>query len=758
MRRMVAGLASLLIVAMAVIPIFSVARPAYAVDLACEVTGSYNNIGPDTPGGGVEGLLPRVTLWDKRPGYIVDGNLPRGETAVPASNYTLWELDGTSGLDLSTSGQTVKGSQNCSVWDTTLSQVAQIIFEVPRFVVSITNSTQEMATTNRPVTPLLDELDGHHSKNNGVIAQVFRWVTLPGAAIALVATGIWVMVRSGGRRREAAVRHDREIIDGVIWAVGATALVLFLLIGNTWRTYLDVGDQAIGQFNSSVDSALLPGLGANGPCSLPDNAVNRGQRVSICNFYKTFAFDPWARAQYGSAGGHQLVGYCLGDDSLPLGDQKKFYKSSLGDAKSDIRIFQVESQSYNLNDWYRLQHKDDTIQKNPPGSGYSAWGDVRSHMQGKASCNGQFASYKPKYIGANQYLTTYYSDWKGANGFQRIGTALSDAVLCLLCAIPPFLASMLAFMFQILAWLAIFALPIVGVAGIFPPFRKWLTSLLQILLASYFARFAFGVALTMTELAYGIVFSSPFPFGVQILILLVIVVAAVHLIRAVREAGLTTSWSRAMHGSAVGMAGRAGRQAGRVGGAVLAGAAGGTVVAAEERHERRTRRNTGDQPAPRQDEPLRSTKPREGDGPKVTPRRRPGVVITADGETSPVDEPTAAERPPGGPQVARRLRRIEPEDAEPTPTGRAPVRTGGGSAEQPASNPPPGGQASGSAAPARGNGRVIDQTGRVVEHTEVRRRQDIVKAPETPPTPEPETPTPRSRRQEDRTRFVDPEL
>ena len=40
---------------MMAIPAFTAARPAYAVDLACQVTGSYNNIGPDTPGGGVEG-------------------------------------------------------------------------------------------------------------------------------------------------------------------------------------------------------------------------------------------------------------------------------------------------------------------------------------------------------------------------------------------------------------------------------------------------------------------------------------------------------------------------------------------------------------------------------------------------------------------------------------------------------------------------------------------------------------------------------
>jgi len=80
------------------------ARPANAVDLACQVTGSYNNIGPDTPGGGVEGLLPRLMLWKKNPTYVVDGQAGLSDVPPPASNYTLWELDGTNGLDWSTSG------------------------------------------------------------------------------------------------------------------------------------------------------------------------------------------------------------------------------------------------------------------------------------------------------------------------------------------------------------------------------------------------------------------------------------------------------------------------------------------------------------------------------------------------------------------------------------------------------------------------------------------------------------------------------
>lgn len=763
MRRVAAGLASLLIVAMTVIPVFAASRPAYAIDLACQVTGSYNNIGPDTPGGGVEGLLPRVMLWKKNPKYVIDGQATLSDVPPPASNYTLWELDGTNGLDWSTSGKDVNNNDSCSVWNTTLSQVAQIIFEVPRFVVSVTNSLQEMVSTSQPVTPLLDRLDGGHTKNQGVVAQVFRWVTLPGAAIALVATGVWIMVRAGRRRRDGAQSYDREIVDGILWAVLATGVVLFLLIGNTWRTYLDAGDRAVGEFNSAVDSALLPNIGATGPCSLPSGnsstVYNRGQRVAICNFYKTFAFDPWARGQYGSIAGKAIVVPCIGNKNLTDADLRNTYKSYAGGRRADVRVFQVEAQSYNLNDWRRVQAGEDAARKYPPGTSghYSPWADVQSHVQGKANCSGiSGAKLTASDVKTENTLKASYGDWQGNNGFQRIGIALSDAVLCLLCALPPLLASMLAFMFQILAWLAIFALPIVGVAGIFPPFRKWLTSLLQILLASYFARFAFGVALTMTELAYGIVFSSPFPFGVQILILLVIVVAAIHLIRAVREAGLTTSWSRAMHGSAVGMAGQAGRQAGRVGGAVLAGMAGGAVVAVEERQERRSRRNTVDQPAKRQDEQLRPTKRREGD-PTVAPRRRPGVVIAADGATSEVAEPAAKERPAGGPQVARRLRRIEPEDAEPTPNGRAPVRTGGG-ADHSASNPPPGGQSSGGASPARSGSRVIDQTGRVVEHTDVRRRQDVVRATETPAAAESETPSPRSRRQEDRTRFVDPEL
>ncbi|HEX3816350.1 MAG TPA: hypothetical protein VHX59_26205 [Mycobacteriales bacterium] len=337
-------------------------------------------------------------------------------------------------------------------------------------------------------------------------------------------------------------------------------------------------------------------------------------------------------------------------------------------------------------------------------------------------------------------------------------------------------------MFQILAWLAIFALPIVGVAGIFPPFRRWLMSLLQILLASYFARFAFGVALTMTELAYGIVFSSPFPFGVQILILLVIVVAAMHLIRAVREAGLTSSWSRAVHGSAAGMAGTAGRQAGRMGRTVLAGAAGGAAaVVLEERRERRTRRNTVDRPVTREETVAtapQTTPSERPEGPQVSPRRRrAGVVISADGTTTesdgaltggrrvpraaadqddtPQDGPAASRngagsrddalpangpartsgaddggRPAEGPQVARRLRRDDvpqpsAEAAQPQPAVVAPSR-------QVATSAP----------------------------IEPRRRQSTAQAPDSTPPPPPSRapePDPVQRRQGDRARFVDPE-
>jgi hypothetical protein len=348
---------------------------------------------------------------------------------------------------------------------------------------------------------------------------------------------------------------------------------------------------------------------------------------------------------------------------------------------------------------------------------------------------------------------------------------MSDALLSTLCALPPLLASMLAFMFQILAWLAIFALPIVGVAGIFPPFRRWLTSLLQILLASYFARCAFGVALTMTELAYGIVFSSPFPFGVQILILLVIVVAAMHLIRAVREAGLTSSWGRAVHGSTAGVASSVGRRAGRVGGTVLAGAAGGAaVVVAEERRERRTRRNTVDRPINREETVTQAPTERPEGGPQVAPRRRKaGVVISADGTTSETSgNPAVGRRASGedvdaapavvgshdaplpeGPQVARRIRRDEP--AEPQPQ-RHPAQARQSQAP------------SGAIAPRQSEPRQTPPRPAVVTHTrettttapiEVRRRQSTSRAPDNPPeTPAPE---PVVRRQGDRARYIDPE-
>jgi hypothetical protein len=767
---------------MMVIPAVSAARPAYAVDLACQVTGDYNNIGPDTPGGGVEGLLPRVALWDKNPAYVIDGSMPHGEGATPATNYTLWELNGTSGLDFATSGENLQGKGSCSVWDTTLSQVAQIVFEVPRFVVSITNSMQEMATTNQPVTPLLDQLDGGHTKSQGVVSQLFRWVTLPGAVVALAATGFWIMSRSGRRRKDSSERHDREIVDGVLWAVGATGLVLFLLIGNMWRTYLDVGDKAVGSFNSAVSSALLPNIGATGPCKLPDNANDRGQRVSICNFYKTFAFDPWARGQFGSAGGHQLVGYCLGDPDLTQADDKNSYKSFLAADKWDVRMFQVEAQSYNLNDWYLVRHDSKNAIKLPPTAGeYSPWGAVRSQMQGKVKCSGGSVKYQADYTKAANALTPYYSDWKGANGFQRIGTALSDALLCILCALPPLLASMLAFMFQILAWLAIFALPIVGVAGIFPPFRRWLMSLLQILLASYFARFAFGVALTMTELAYGIVFSSPFPFGVQILILLVIVVAAMHLIRAVREAGLTSSWSRAVHGSAAGMAGTAGRQAGRMGRTVLAGAAGGAAaVVLEERRERRTRRNTVDRPVTREetvtDAPQTMPSERPAGSPQVSPRRRrAGVVISADGTTSESDGALPGGR--RGPRADADLddapqdgsvgsRNGSRDDALPT---NGPARTSGADdGGRPAEGPRVARRLRSEDAPQPTAGAAQPQPavvapsrqGATSAPIEPRRRQSTAQAPDsTPPPPPPRAPEsdPVQRRQGDRARFVDPE-
>lgn len=217
---------------------------------------------------------------------------------IPADiPVTLYEVAGLRGLQWVTIPYTPDGSRrNCSVFAAVWNFAGNGIFTLGKGVLQITIALKETATSGSPLSFLYDKL-------GGTVSDLFVGFFIPIAGLMLLFTAIWAGVQM--LRRDSGLR---TILGGtalgLIIVFGGTVLYLAMFNGHSgFRTAAEVLDKTAAGINDLGSRVAFDRIAKeSGNCVLPDDAPERGQRMSSCVMADGLAYRPWAIGQFGAAG------------------------------------------------------------------------------------------------------------------------------------------------------------------------------------------------------------------------------------------------------------------------------------------------------------------------------------------------------------------------------------------------------------------------------------------------------------------------
>ena len=222
--------------------------------------------------------------------------------ALPAGNYTLYEVAGLRGLSWWTIPANPDGSKNCDLWAYIWTQAANLVFSANKTLLQVIIAVHESAETSDPLAFLYDA-------SGGILADVFTLFFMPVALIMLIFTGMWLGIQ-GARGRGT----PRQALGAVGAAMAITALGAFAYLINTdgqdgFRGAAKTVDTMISQANAVGTNAIFDHLTDPGQaCALPKDAVNiqRGIRATSCVLADALAYRPWEIGQFGGAGANPI--------------------------------------------------------------------------------------------------------------------------------------------------------------------------------------------------------------------------------------------------------------------------------------------------------------------------------------------------------------------------------------------------------------------------------------------------------------------
>ncbi|MCS0635021.1 hypothetical protein NX801_04980 [Streptomyces sp. LP05-1] len=514
-------------------------------DFACQFTGDDRYV-LDRPGANGEGLIPAVTQWEEGaaqgPQNLSDSRGTASgavEMGKEASHYTLYELNGTRGLNWSMTfkdesdgkkdnGDWFSGADDCAVMDYVNNGVADSVFWGTKFLSRGAISIKELASNPRP-------LSGLYQGRDNVVGTLKNHVFIPMVYVMVLLLGLWVF---GKWRRE----QMREIWAGVGWATLSTIAVVALLTGGNYDKLIDRADAGIGQANSKLSELMLSGASgtAQPPCDLPpDEKPNRGLRMSSCAMYDTLAFRPWALGQFGQVGNdcvfHQGGGRVENGVCVPKSGSTK---CSWGEGArcEDLRARQVVAQSVTNKDAFSKEKSD--------------------------KFNGQWTPIRQELASGGNYPVGY-DEWAGGNSGNRVGLAFYSLIAALIVGLMVIVLSGLTLLWHAVTLILVVLLPLVAALGIHPSQQKLLKGWLETFIHSFVLRAGFGVILSVLLVLYQMILPARIALGMQLLLLLLVTIAVVMMLKKL----LAGNFSPRIAGAedALGVRDMAGAVAGKVG-------------------------------------------------------------------------------------------------------------------------------------------------------------------------------------------------
>src|SRR6478735_4335453 len=172
--------------------------------------------------------------------------------ALPAGNYTLYEVAGLRGLSWWTIPLNPDKTRNCDLWNYIWSQAGNAVFTVSKIGLQITISIKKAAAADNPLAFLYDE-------SGGAVGSVFALFFVPVATLMFILAGIWLGVNGLRGRGMRAALGGVAVAAGIV-ALGGFAYAATGSDSNGFRSIAGTVDTAISQVNAVATNALFDGL------------------------------------------------------------------------------------------------------------------------------------------------------------------------------------------------------------------------------------------------------------------------------------------------------------------------------------------------------------------------------------------------------------------------------------------------------------------------------------------------------------------
>ncbi|WP_026927252.1 hypothetical protein [Granulicoccus phenolivorans] len=422
------------------------------------------------------GLDPKdkVEVWDTAKGR-------------PAQGFTLYQAMGMSGATWSstkvvqqqgfTGGQEGAGEWACAYLPSTLNMVANSMFDLAKLITAGTISFRSLAANPQLVVNLFDQAV---APVNQISTQLFLGMSV----VMVMLTGAYVVLTGALRNRN----RQRETLQALL-GVGVFMLIgTFLVIPSTQHNerkpnYYWLTTSALNTINSgnqALASTLLPKT-SSAYCSSDD-----ARRTFDCLLYQNMVFEPWANGQFGTdlaepmpvrSDGLAKFGATV-DGVIPTAEQ----------GQSDLRLVQLWTQGYTASEVAhgpRPAGNPQDLANAKPEERQGQWNAVREVM---------WTHYNP-----------HYPTWQGANAGERVNLAFFALLLSILVGAFVVVTSALLLLWNCVLVVLFFFLPILALAGLFPPtqriFRTWLTTWLKALGLSFVFQLGQTLAMLMVTAA-----------------------------------------------------------------------------------------------------------------------------------------------------------------------------------------------------------------------------------------------------------------
>jgi hypothetical protein len=268
--------------------------------------------------------LPQAAEW---PGMLSMMNPTSASTSISAAKggpygdsyqATAYEWYGTAGLSLYNGAWSEIPFEACTLIDTGMGAIGNFIHTINLGLAEIGLLVMGWAVTTDLISTFLV---GEGAPVPMLIKSLQDSLYVTYLIPIILLSAAWLGWRGIVKGR------GRDAIQGTIWMVGSGIVAtLFFVFPTSIATYLNDAVTTVGTTVIGATTGITGPASNTDMCYLPDGAPDRGTRMVQCSLWKTFAYQPWASAQFGSlalkdpvvVGGNEVASTFRDSKSLPL--------------------------------------------------------------------------------------------------------------------------------------------------------------------------------------------------------------------------------------------------------------------------------------------------------------------------------------------------------------------------------------------------------------------------------------------------------